>query len=112
MFIRLIINLLSATHPLTINSPSSIIVLPIDPEELIRDGIFLQVNGDDVFLQEFADGGVDNAGDLETNTITSSNLPYFDCFPHHFPCFDAENSFLRQKKNYLRPINNTRYARI
>ena len=33
-----------------------------EPEELVWDGIFLQINGDDVFLEEFADGGVDNAG--------------------------------------------------
>ena len=64
MLIKLIINPLSATPSLAIEPVSSVIVLPIDPEpeELVGDGIFLQINGDDVFLEEFADGGVDNAG--------------------------------------------------
>lgn len=64
LLIKLIINPLSATPPLAIEPVSSVIVLPIDPEpeELVGDGIFLQINGDDVFLEEFADGGIDNAG--------------------------------------------------
>lgn len=45
-------------------SRSRIVVLPIDPkpEELIGDGIFLEIYGDDVLFQEFTEGGVDHTG--------------------------------------------------